>query len=290
MKGKEKFVIISGISGSGKSTAIKAFEDIGFYCVDNLPTAFLPKFIELCQLSGGGINRAAVGVDIREKDFLREFPEIFRKLRQEAPLELIFLESSEKVLLRRFSETRRRHPLDMNEGSLSEVIGRESKALSRIRAMSDRIIDTSEMTVHELKNILFKAYRPGDRRDAITVSLVSFGYKYGLPYDADIILDVRFLPNPYFIEELRLQTGQSEKVKDFILSFPETKRFLKKIEEFLTYLLPLYISEGKSYLTVGLGCTGGVHRSVCLVEALKERLGENGYHIQVNHRDIKESL
>jgi len=289
MKSKEKFVIISGLSGSGKSTAIKVFEDIGFYCVDNLPTAFLPKFIELCQLSGGGINRAAVGVDIREKDFLEEFPEVFQKLRQDFPIDLIYLESSEKVLMRRFSETRRRHPLAM-DGSLAEGIERETEAMSRMRKMSDRIIDTSEMTVHELKDMLIKAYRSGDRRESITISLVSFGYKYGLPHDADIILDVRFLPNPYFIEDLRPQTGQSEKVRDFIISFPETRRFLKKMENLLTYLLPLYISEGKSYLTVGLGCTGGVHRSVSMVEELQKRLGRNGYHVLINHRDIKENL
>ncbi len=285
MRKGERFIVISGLSGSGKSTAIKIFEDLGFYCVDNLPTALLPKFIELCRYSGKGLRHVAMGVDIRERSFLKDFPVVFRKLRQELPIELLFFVSSKKVLLRRYSETRRRHPL-AKEGLLSQGVEEEMKTMRPIRDLADRIIDTSEITVHDLKKMLSAAYRPDGGTQRLTVAITSFGYKHGLPFDADIVLDVRFLPNPHFIRQLRTLTGKSKKVRQYILSFSETNRFLDKVENLLIYLIPLYTAEGKSYLHIGLGCTGGRHRSVAMAEELKERLSRFDFRVQTSHRDI----
>ncbi len=286
MREGEKFIVISGLSGSGKSTAIKIFEDLGFYCVDNLPIALLPKFVELCRMSEGGLSRVAMGVDIRERGFLAEFPRLFQRLRRKVSIELIFFESSEKVLARRFSETRRPHPL-AKEGPLAEGIKREMSAMKPIRRLADRIVDTSDMTVHDLKRMMTGLYLASDERRGLTVSLVSFGYKYGLPVGADIVMDVRFLPNPHFIEGLRRWSGKNRKVRDYIFSFPGTEAFLSKVEDLLAFLLPLYAAEGKSYLLIGLGCTGGRHRSVALAEELRKRLAERGCRMEVTHRDLE---
>lgn len=282
---KSQKCIISGLSGSGKSTAIKIFEDLGFYCVDNLPATLIPKFIELFQMSEQDFSGVVMGVDIRERDFLKEFPPIFTRLKQKMPVELIFFEASKKVLLRRFSETRRRHPLAM-DSKLSAGIDMEVKAMEPIRKLSDRIIDTSEINVHDLKKMLTSIFRAREENQGIIISFISFGYKYGIPFEADIVLDVRFLPNPYFMENLRPHTGRHRKVRKFIFSTPEAGRFLEKLEDLLTYLIPLYINEGKSYLLIGLGCTGGRHRSVAIVEEMKSRLENCGYKVETTHRDI----
>jgi UPF0042 nucleotide-binding protein len=279
-------VIVTGLSGAGKSFAIRAFEDNGFFCVDNLPALLIPKFIDLCQDHREGVARIALGVDLRGEQFLQPWPNLLAQMRNAGHrVQVLFFDASDDVLLRRFSETRRPHPLAGNE-SIQVGISRERKALEAMRALADKIIDTSEFTVHQLKREIEQQFCqvPFSRRMA--VFLTSFGYKFGIPHDTDIILDVRFLPNPYFVNELREKTGLDSEVMEFVLHNDDTRTFLDRLYALLEFTLPLYEKEGKSSLTLALGCTGGRHRSVVLVENLRQRLSMGQFRIHVKHRDI----
>ena len=283
----ERLVIITGLSGSGKSLAARAFEDLGFFCVDNLPVMLIPRFYDLIKRSAQQIPRAALVIDIREKDFLVQFPETLKELeRLRAPVEVVFFDCDNDVLKRRFSETRRPHPMMESSGNLEQAIEDEREVLSPLRESSSRIIDTSRFTAHELRHFLRNAYGDADRDRGPNVNVMSFGFKYGLPSEADLVFDVRFLPNPYFVEELRRLDGRSAPVQEFLDQKPETGAFFERLQSFLDFLLPLYAAEGKTYLTVALGCTGGKHRSVRLAEKLLEHLTAAGQPVSVNHRDL----
>ena len=302
-----RVILISGLSGSGKTTAIKALEDIGFYCVDNLPILLLPKFIELCEQSGGKISKVAVVEDIRGtvsypgweeegaaregKDFLEDSRRIIQNLQKEGySIEILFLESSDPILMRRFSETRRQHPLAVG-GSIGEGIRLERERLQGIRDMANQVIDTSHFNVHQLKERIQQYAQEGLSSGQITVTLLSFGYSFGIPFEADLLLDVRFLPNPYFIEELKRLKGEDPKVTEYVLQWEETKEFLQRVQEFIRFLLPLYIRERKTHLTIAVGCTGGRHRSIVIVnrlaEMLQDELAERGVYLSVRHRDAE---
>jgi UPF0042 nucleotide-binding protein len=283
----ERFVAITGLSGSGKSLAVRSLEDLDFYCVDNLPVALIPPFYDLIQRSGGSIRRAAIVIDVRERVFLDQFPEMLQRLRADgAPVTLIFLECSDDVLKRRFSESRRPHPMMGTTSTLEEAIRRERAALQRLRDAADRILDTSQFTAHEIRTFFKNAFRLDATGSGPNVQLVSFGFKYGVPAASDLVFDVRFLPNPFFVEALRPLNGTSREVRAFLDAKEETRGFLDRLEQFMEFLLPLYAAEGKSYLTVSIGCTGGKHRSVALAEELGEHLGGKGVPVSVSHRDL----
>jgi len=279
-------VVVTGLSGSGKSTALRVLEDLGFYCVDNLPVALLARFVELWESSREEVHRVALGIDARERLFLGGFEGAFDEIRRAGVrLEVIYLEASDEVLVRRFSETRRPHPAAVG-GTVEDGIRRERDALRELREVADRIVDTSALTVHELRAALRDML---DRSSAssLTVSLVSFGYKYGLPTDADLAFDCRFLPNPFFVEELRPKTGLDQAVADYVLKRDDTQTLLQHLRALLDFALPRYQHEGKSYLTIAIGCTGGRHRSIALVEELKRLLTERGRRVLVRHRDVE---
>jgi UPF0042 nucleotide-binding protein len=282
---KTRFVVITGLSGAGKSLTAHCFEDMGYYCVDNLPIKLIPIFCDLISRSAAEIAKVALVIDIREGRFLEDFPEIVAQVRaDERDVFILYLESSDDVLLRRFSETRRPHPLT-ETGSLDEGIKREREALQPIRDRANKIIDTSKFNVHELKAYLFD-YFEASRQDAMFVSIVSFGYKYGLPLDADIVLDVRFLPNPHWVDELRPLPGSHAKVREYVEGQEEYASFMKRLEGLLDVVVPGYVDEGKSYLTVGIGCTGGRHRSVVVADDLADYFRDRGHRVSVNHRDV----
>jgi RNase adapter protein RapZ len=277
-------VILTGLSGSGKSTVLKTFEDMGFYCVDNLPVELIPIFAELHSAGEGDFARAALLVDAREGAQLQKLPALLKHLRREHPITLVFIDASDDSLLRRYSETRRPHPLGKHV-SVRESLRRERKLMEPIRKLADVVIDTSQFNVHELRHFVSERFKSADKRPML-VSVVSFGYRYGVPTDADLVFDVRFLPNPHFVPRLRPFTGKDAKVRRYIRSFPQTAEFLKRIKGLLTYLIPHYIQEGKSYLTIAIGCTGGKHRSVMLGEEIKNSLEKRGYSVKVAHRDL----
>ena len=279
-------IVVTGLSGSGKSVVIRALEDSGFFCIDNLPVALIPKFIDLCQGYREEVKRIALGIDLREGLFLQSWPEVLAELRAARHrVEVLFLDAADEVLLRRFSETRRPHPL-AGEGSTEEGISRERKALEGMRELADRVIDTSDFNVHELKKEVERYYSEQPSPRKMSLFLTSFGYKYGVPHDADMVLDVRFLPNPFFVDELRGKSGLEPEVEQFVLKREETHIFLDRLYSLLEFALPQYEREGKSSLTLALGCTGGKHRSVVLVEDLKKRLDQGRFRIHVKHRDI----
>ena len=279
-------VVVTGLSGSGKSTALRVLEDLGFYCVDNLPVALLPRFVELWESSREEVHRVAFGIDARERLFHGGFEAAFDEIRRlGVRLEVMYLEASDEVLVRRFSETRRPHP-GAPGGTVEDGIRRERDALRALREVADRIVDTSALTVHELRAALRDMLARLDT-PALTVSLVSFGYKYGLPTDADLAFDCRFLPNPFFVDELRSKTGLDPAVTDYVLKRDDTQELLQHVEALLTFALPRYQREGKSYLTIAIGCTGGRHRSVTLVEELRKRLEAAGVRVLVRHRDVE---
>jgi len=286
-RGTRRFVILTGLSGSGKTHAIRALEDLGYFCIDNLPTQLIPTIAELTLRDASSLEKVAIVVDIREKGFLAEFPRVFRKLRGAPTVKptLIFLEASHSALVRRFSETRRPHPL-ARDRSVSEGITEERDKLNQIRAMADLIIDTTNLTVHELRDIFMQMSRDGRERADMVVNLVSFGYKNGVPLDADLVFDVRCLPNPHFVDSLRKLTGRDAAVVRYMRKHDATHDFLDRLTSFLKFALPQYVQEGKSYLTVAIGCTGGQHRSVMISEALKKSLkGVKGVRLRVKHRD-----
>jgi RNase adapter protein RapZ len=287
MAGGLDIVVITGLSGSGKSVAIRALEDSGFFCIDNLPVVLVPKFIELCQGYGEGIQRIALGIDLREGRFFRSWPDALAQLRGTGHrVEVVFLDATDEVLLRRFSETRRPHPL-ADGGSVQEGIARERKALEGMREVADKIIDTTNFNVRELKQEVEQSYGQLSSSHRMTLFLTSFGYKYGIPHDTDIILDVRFLTNPFFVDELRPKSGLEPEVRDFVMKREETLGFLDRCYALLEFILPQYVREGKTTLTIALGCTGGRHRSVVLVEELKARLDGERFRISVRHRDVE---
>jgi len=286
-RGTRRFVILTGLSGSGKTQAIRALEDLGYFCIDNLPTQLISTMAELAAREASSLEKVAIVVDVREKEFLSQFPRVFRKLRAEPNLKptLIFLEASHSALVRRFSETRRPHPL-ARDRSVSEGITEERDKLNQIRAMADLIIDTTSLTVHELRDIFMQMSRDGRKRADMVVNLVSFGYKNGVPLDADLVFDVRCLPNPHFVDSLRKLTGRDAAVIRYMRKHGATQDFLDRLASFLKFALPQYVAEGKSYLTVAVGCTGGQHRSVMIAEALKKSLkGVKGVRLRVKHRD-----
>jgi UPF0042 nucleotide-binding protein len=278
-------VILTGLSGSGKSTVLHAFEDMGFYCVDNLPVELIPIFAELHAAGEGDFIRAALLVDAREGQQLEKLPGLLRHLRKDHPITLVFIEANEDALLRRYSETRRPHPLGKNY-SVRESLLHERALMEPIRKLADVVIDSTQFNVHELRHFVTARFKNPDKRPML-VSVVSFGYRFGVPSDADLVFDVRFLPNPHFVPRLRQYTGRDPKVRQYIRSFPQTGQFLKRIESLLTYLIPHYIREGKSYLTIAFGCTGGKHRSVMLAESVQKALEKHGYNAKVVHRDIE---
>jgi UPF0042 nucleotide-binding protein len=280
-----QLVILTGLSGSGKSTVLKAFEDMGFYCVDNLPVELIPIFAELHSAGEGDFARAALLVDAREGAQLEKLPPLLKHLRRSHPIALVFIDAGEDALLRRYSETRRPHPFG-KALSVRESLSHERALMEPIRKLADVVIDTSKFNVHELRHFVTQRFKNPEKRP-ILVSLVSFGYKYGVPTDSDLVFDVRFLPNPHFVPRLRRYTGRDAKVQRYIRSFPQTGEFLRRIDGLLTYLIPHYIAEGKSYLTIAFGCTGGKHRSVMLAESVKKSLEKHGYSAKVVHRDIE---
>ncbi|MFQ5902880.1 MAG: RNase adapter RapZ [Candidatus Binatia bacterium] len=279
-------IVVTGLSGSGKSIAIRALEDNGFFCIDNLPVLLIPKFIDLCQGYQEGIKRIALGIDLRGGHFFQSWPEVLAEIRAAGHrVEVLFFDATDEVLLRRFNETRRPHPL-AGEAPIQEGIVRERKALEGMRALADKVIDTSNFNVHELKKEMNQYFNQILTPQKMTLFLTSFGYKYGIPHDTDMILDVRFLPNPFFVDELRGKNGLETEVEEFVMRRDETHAFLDRLYSLLEFTLPQYEREGKSSLTLALGCTGGKHRSVVLVEELKKRLDGERFRIHVKHRDI----
>jgi UPF0042 nucleotide-binding protein len=277
-------VILTGLSGSGKGSVLNTFEDLGFYCVDNLPVGLIPAFSDIFEEGRGEIDRAALLVDARERALIDKFPEIYEKLAKEHDTTLVFIEASDNALIRRFSETRRPHPLGGHK-TIAEGIHDERKRMAPIRRLADVIIDTTKFNVHELRDFIIKRFdTTGDR--AMLVSVVSFGYRYGIPQDADLVFDVRFLPNPHFVPRLRPHSGKNAAVARYIYSFPQTGQFVTRIKGLLRYLIPHYVREGKSYLTVALGCTGGRHRSVALAEKIGHDLKKQGFAAKILHRDM----
>jgi UPF0042 nucleotide-binding protein len=279
-----ELVIITGLSGSGKGTVLKCLEDLGYYSVDNLPIELIPKFAALTKESPS-IRCAALVVDIREGSGLRDFPAIYRSIRRRIPTTLVFLEADEDTLVRRFSETRRPHPLG-TERSVVRSIRSERRALAPIRALSDHVISTSKFNVHELREYVAERFRGGRQQARIVVYVTSFGYRYGVPADSDLVFDVRFLPNPNYIPEFKKLSGRHPSVARYIRSFPQTVEFVERISNLLVYLLPHYIQEGKSYLTIAFGCTGGRHRSVMMAEEIRRRLARAGFRTKATHRDM----
>ena len=286
---KKPFIVLTGLSGSGKSQAIRALEDLGYFCVDNIPTTLIPTLAKL-SLQGGAIDKVAIVVDVREKNLLSSFPKIFSRLRKMSRLNpiLIFLEANHETLVRRFSETRRPHPLAHNR-SVTEGIRDERAAMKPIRQLADEIIDTSDMTVHELRQFFMALSRERGRGPAkLVLTLLSFGYKHGLPVDADLAFDVRCLPNPHFVPTLRKRTGRDRAVAAFMERDETSRAFMDRLEEYVKYVVPHYIAEGKAYLTIAIGCTGGRHRSVMIAERLRKALANvPGVTVRVRHRDVR---
>jgi UPF0042 nucleotide-binding protein len=283
-----QILIITGLSGSGKTNVARALEDIGWFCVDNLPSALIPRFAEMIHRSEE-LHRSALVVDMREREFLKQFPHVFRQLRGKGvAVSLLFLEADEKALVRRFSETRRPHPLAINQPAI-EGIREEREALRPIRKMADMILDTSDYTVHGLREYIREHYDVRQEAAPLVLGVMSFGYKYGVPSEADLVFDVRFLPNPNFVPRLKPLTGSDAAVVRYMRRQEDTGSFLQKLHSFLDYVLPRYVREGKSYLTIGIGCTGGRHRSVMIANELASYLGGKGFPVRVRHRDLRQA-
>ena len=281
-----RFVIITGISGAGKSEAMKAFEDLGYFCVDNLPPILLPKFAELCAQSEGRINRIALVVDIRGGGFFDSLFSSLHLLEEEGySYEILYLEAEDDVIIRRFKESRRPHPL-AGEGRIADAIQAEKSRLEKIKGKASLIIDTSNLTARQLREKIINRFSQGQEGKQMVITIVSFGFSHGIPLDADLVFDVRFLPNPYYVDSLRALDGNSPEVSDYVLKWPVTTKFLSKFYHLIDFLIPQYITEGKSQLVIGIGCTGGHHRSVTIANKLREFLQAKGYKALVEHRDI----
>ena len=282
--GVRELVILTGLSGSGKLSALKTFEDLGFYSVDNLPLELIPQFAELVKGSQS-IERAALVIDVREGMRIEEFPALLRQVRRTLPTQVLYLEASDEALIRRFSETRRPHPMSREE-TVVESIRAERLRLDPVRNVADVILDTTRFNVHELRAHINAQFQREAGAPSLTISTTSFGFKNGVPTDADLVFDVRFLPNPHFVPEFRKLTGRNPRVAKYVRDFPQTAEFLDKVTDLLDFLLPHYIKEGKSYLTVAFGCTGGQHRSVFIAEEMRKRLAAEGYRVKTGHRDM----
>ena len=281
-----KLVVISGLSGSGKSHALKCFEDAGYFCIDNLPPALLPTFVELCHQQGGEIKNVALGIDVRERVFFSDLVGILEQVKALGhSVELMFFEACEEVLVRRFSESRRPHPL-LPHLPMLEGVRFEKEHLAELRRHADRIIDTSDLTVHELRELLAKRFGQEGTPRRLTISLVTFGFKFGVPYDIDILFDVRFLQNPFFVPDLKPLTGEDPKVRSYVLTDPDAVAFIGQLEGLFKFLVPLFERERRSYVNVGIGCTGGRHRSVAIAGRLQESFAAIGYQATIAHRDI----
>lgn len=284
-----RFIVVTGLSGAGKSQAIRALEDLGYFCVDNLPTQLIPTLANLSKRGSADLPKVALVIDVREGSFLREFPRVWKRLKATPGLDplLIFLEASHETLVRRFSETRRPHPLAHGR-SVVEGLQAERRRMQKIRELADEIVDTTHLTVHQLRERFLGFSEARSPRQKLLVTVLSFGFKHGLPVDADLVFDVRFLPNPHFVDRLRPQTGRDPAVVKFLERQPLTGEFLARLRDLLLFLMPQYVHEGKSYLTIAIGCTGGRHRSVMVAEALKPALSTvPGVRVQVRHRDVE---
>lgn len=281
-----RLVIVTGSSGSGKTQTLKCLEDLNFFCVDNLPPALFEKFADLCAERGDEVRNIALGIDIRERGFFEDFSKHVERLERNGyEIELLFLEANDEVLVRRFSESRRPHPLLPNRPVI-EGIKLERERLAELRQRAHRVLDTSNFSVHELKDWIVRHYQEHTSGQALRVALVTFGYKYGVPFDADVIFDVRFLRNPHFVDELQPLTGLHESVKRYVLDSSEASRFLEHLRDLFAFLLPLYERERRSYLTIAIGCTGGRHRSVAVASALQDMFAEWGYDVSIRHREL----
>jgi UPF0042 nucleotide-binding protein len=282
-------VIITGLSGSGKSTSMRALEDIGFFCVDNMPVVLLPRFLKIQSDVSKGITQVAMVMDLREKGFLEKYMKVFTQLKNMGyGIEILFLDASDDALLHRFSETRRVHPLSI-KGSVMEGINLEREKLAPLKQMADKVIDTTSLNVHQLKDAVQRYFISSSANQKMIIHVTSFGYRYGVPADADIVLDVRFLPNPYFIEELKYYNGHHPDVRDYVLESEESKIFIQKLFELMAFLIPLYEKEGKARINIALGCTGGRHRSVVMANELGAYFTDKNYVVTINHRDINKS-
>ena len=286
-----RFVVVTGMSGSGKRTVMKMVEDVGFYCVDNLPIQLIEKFVELIAMPNSEISKVALGLDVRTDQSFGDAQRVLEKLRENGYLfEILFLEASDSVLLKRYKETRRMHPLSP-EGRVEEGVHKEREILKGIRDKADYVIDTSNLLTRELKEEIDHIFVRNEEYNSLMVTVLSFGFKNGIPADADLVFDVRFLPNPFYIDELKHKTGNDKEVQDYVMSFPEATEFLEKLVDMLDFLIPNYVKEGKHQLVIGIGCTGGKHRSVTLANELFTRMKEHGnYGIKLYHRDIKQGV
>ncbi len=284
-----RFVVVTGMSGGGKSTALKMLEDAGFYCVDNLPPSLVEMFMELITVPGSEISKAALGLDVRSGQSFQEAEKVLDRLRERGYVfEILFLDAGDRVLLKRYKETRRRHPLSRQGERIGDGIHREREILRDIRNKSDYVIDTSNLLTRELKEELERIFIKNEEYNSLMINIVSFGFKHGIPADADLVFDVRFLPNPFYIEELKHHTGNDKDVQDFVMSFQESHEFLSKLTDMLEFLIPNYIKEGKYQLVIGIGCTGGRHRSVTLANELYTKLKDHGnYGLRISHRDVE---
>ncbi len=285
-----RFVIITGLSGAGKSQTMNLMEDLGFYCIDNMPPAFIPKFAELCFQSNGKMEKVALVMDIRGGELFNDLFDGLDSLKKNGySYEVLFLEASDQVLIKRFKETRRKHPL-ASDGRVIEAIAKERSLLQNVKGIADHIIDTSNLQTRQLKEQLLSIFIEGKKYKGIIISIVSFGFKYGMPLDADLVFDVRFIPNPFYISKLKSRNGLNQEVKEYVLKWPEANEFLVKLEDMLQFLIPNYVKEGKSQLVVSIGCTGGKHRSVTIAEELHKFLIENNYSSVAEHRDIEKDV
>ena len=284
-----RFVIVTGMSGGGKRTAMKMLEDVGFYCVDNLPTSLIEKFVELLWVPNSEVTKVALGLDVRSDINFGEVEAILEKLQGNGyKFEILFMDASDDALVKRYKESRRVHPLATDGSRVQDGIARERKILKATKKKADYVIDTSKLLTRELKEELDRIFVQNEEYNSLMVNIMSFGYKYGIPGDSDLVFDVRFLPNPYYIEELKHQTGNDKPVQDYVMSFPETKEFLDKLVDMLNFLIPNYIKEGKYQLVIAIGCTGGKHRSVTIANALYEKMkGQKGYGLKLSHRDVE---
>ncbi len=280
-------VIVTGMSGAGKSQAIKCLEDMDFYCVDNMPPVLIPKFAEICYSSKGKIENAALVIDSRGGEMFKEIPSVLEELSSKNIVpEILFIEASDEVLIKRYKETRRKHPLSQ-DGKIIDGINRERILLSSLRKHATHIIDTSKLKTNQLKEELINIFVGQSGAERITIDVMSFGFKYGIPADADLVFDVRFLPNPFYIEELKYHTGLEKSVQDFVCGWPQTVEFMKKLYDMVEFLLPYYLEEGKSQLVIAIGCTGGMHRSVTMAEKLYDKIKESGRRVIKHHRDLE---
>lgn len=286
-----RFVVVTGMSGGGKSTALKMLEDVGFYCVDNLPVPLIEKFVELIALPNSEVNKVALGLDVRADQPFEDARKILEKLKENGyAFEILFMEASDQVLLKRYKETRRMHPLSP-EGRVEDGILKERKILENTRSKADYVIDTSKLLTRELKEEIDRIFVKNEEYNSLIVTILSFGFKYGIPADADLVFDVRFLPNPFYIEELKYKTGNDAEVQDYVMAFPEAEVFIDKLSDMLEFLIPNYVKEGKYQLVIGIGCTGGKHRSVTLANKLYNRLKNRGnYGLKIAHRDVGQGI